>query len=372
MPVYLKSLGMLSGLGVGQHIHSQAKQTCVGLQGLSEDHKEWCATLGEEKRLSLRQKHMCYLKPSDDIACVGAAEVASQIVDAFRVEPRRRHVISCSSRGLQEAQERYLLQFVRDRTAAAKASPMTTSGRLSQVASSALGARGMSSYVSATCASSLQAIMQGSSLLQAKSKGGEQVTSLEVAIVASDFAVTPFVIGSLKSLGVYAKKPASIEHPYMPWAAENSGMMLGEGSMASVMTTEPEAAFAEVLGCVSRTETGISTGLSAEFVHSLLSEVVLESGVASKDIRVYLAHGSGTSKGDAIEKSVARDFFSQEHLEVKTYKSMFGHLLGSSGLANILMYEAERRNFGEKNERIALCMSLGFGGQGTAVCLRYL
>ncbi len=365
---------MLSGLGAGQQPHLEAKTTCVAFNKISAGHTEWSALVSTRLRTQLQLKHSGLLKPGDDMACVGAAEVCAQIKPLFKAFPDKRHVISCSSRGLQEASERYLQGFVRDGQVSPKASPMTTAGRLSQVASTALDARGMSSFVSATCASSLQAVVQGSYLLQSRNirKEAGAVQEEEVAIVASDFAVTPFVVGSLKSLGVYAKKPASTKQPYQPWSSSNQGMMLGEGSMATILTSMvSKSVFAELIGAVSLTQPSMSTGLSEEFVDLVLRRLLTDSGVSAEGVDVYLAHGSGTTKGDRSEKAAVYKVFSKNHLEVKTYKSKFGHLLGSSGLANILMYEAERGQSLSSKDVIAVCLSLGFGGQATAVCLRY-
>jgi len=198
---------------------------------------------------------------------------------------------------------------------------------LSQVVASSLGALGSSIFVSATCASSLQAISQARCFIRSKK-------DQEIAVVGSDFSVTPFIIGSLKALGVYAKQPASLEVPYQPWDDSNHGMMLGEGSMSTIVCGSPEGAFAEILGAVSLTEPSTSTGLSCEFVSSVLRTLLLESGVLASDINVYLAHGSGTAKGDSVEEeAVISVFGSLVNLSVETYKSLFGHLLGCSGLA---------------------------------------
>jgi|GEM_PF-6422343 len=366
---------MLSGLGSGWQVHGSARKTSVCHQqvsscvGVGNEPAEWCAALGPKRREVLRTKHAVLVKPQEDMACVGAVEVAHQIQGSFSVDPDRRHVIACSSRGLQESTEEHIFSCAAGGRPCAKASPMTTSGRLSQVVASSLGALGSSIFVSATCASSLQAISQARCFIRSKK-------DQEIAVVGSDFSVTPFIIGSLKALGVYAKQPASLEVPYQPWDDSNHGMMLGEGSMSTIVCGSPEGAFAEILGAVSLTEPSTSTGLSCEFVSSVLRTLLLESGVLASDINVYLAHGSGTAKGDSVEEeAVISVFGSLVNLSVETYKSLFGHLLGCSGLANILMYEAQRQTMGMAKGRVdtvAVCLSLGFGGQATAVCLRYL
>ena len=369
---------MLSGLGVGIRAHSQSAATCLKLTELPDykdldagsDQMFWCGLLGHALRADLRSTHQSVLKPAEDFACVGAAEVCSQILAGFQsVSEPNRHVIVSSSRGLQEASEAHMQSYGQG-SVSPKASPMTTPGRLSQVASSALQARGMSSFVSATCASSLQALMQGSWLMRASVSDSRQ----EVAVVSSDFSVTPFVVSSLKALGVYAGSPASDDLPYQPWSELNSGMMLGEGSMATILTSKRQGAYAELLSVVSKTETHTSTGLSETFLESVIVNLLQQAGIEVGDVDAYLAHGSGTSRGDAAEKAVFQKLFSDNKTSVKTYKSGFGHLLGGSGLANILMYAAEnrlRKNAGESSVKVGVCVSLGFGGQASAVCLRY-
>ena len=123
-----------------------------------------------------------------------------------------------------------------------------------------------------------------------------------------------------------------------PFAANRSGLVLGEG--AAMLVLEPlDAAIArgapllaELAGYGLVTDAGHITRPSVEGQAAAMRAALESARMQPAGIGYINAHGTATLANDAVETSAIRDVFGDAaHVPVSSTKSMHGHLLGAAG-----------------------------------------
>ena len=190
----------------------------------------------------------------------------------------------------------------------------------------------------------------------------------------------------------------------IPFDAERSGFVMGEGAGALLLESYEHAAargakiYAEVIGygssCDAYHMTAPAPGGAGGA--ACMAQALADAGIAPEDVDYINAHGTSTPMNDSCETQAIHTTFGEHarKLMVSSTKSMTGHLLGAAGAVEAIFTALALKegyvpatigyqvpdpacdldivpNEGRKADiRIALSKSLGFGGHTAAVVLK--
>ena len=221
----------------------------------------------------------------------------------------------------------------------------------------------------------------------------------DVAVAgASDASIVPFFLAGYHQMKVLATDQMR------PFDESRSGFLVGEGSAAFFMETleSAKARSAKIYGEIA------AVGMAQETSHALfysdeegtlskmMQNTIQKAELKPTDIDYINLHGTATGHGDLYEtREIKKAFGAHAYaLSTSTIKSMTGHLLGASGAVEVaatllamdggfvpptiglsrpdpecdLNYTAEKA--AEKKIKTAMSISMGFGGQTTAIIIR--
>ena len=224
----------------------------------------------------------------------------------------------------------------------------------------------------------------------------------------SEAAITESGVGGFNALKAMSERnddPASASRPY---DKDRDGFVLGEGSGAIVLE---EYEHAKARGAKMYAEL-IGGGMSSDAYHITApdptgSGVVLvmhnalrDAGITVADVDYINTHGTSTPLGDGAEIKAIEQVFGEhaKKINISSTKSMTGHLLGGAGgveaVACLLAMQHslipptinlhtpdpeinQALNFTpnvaqEREVRVAMSNTFGFGGHNTSVIFRKL
>lgn len=143
---------------------------------------------------------------------------------------------------------------------------------------------------------------------------------------------------SLSMFGLLDRVQLSPTAALRPFAAEDKGVIMGEGAAAVVLTRET------VEGARLR---GVHLGCDAHHltapdpvgVRSCVVGAHRSCGVEPRDVDLVYAHGTGTKLNDAVEAQVLREVFADDGggPAITGVKGATGHTSGGSGLFSLVM-----------------------------------
>ena len=258
------------------------------------------------------------------------------------------------------------------------------------------GLHGMCTSVVTACASAANAI--GDSFRHIRDGYGDIMVA-----GGAEAAITPLCIGGFTSLKALTSA-TDPERASIPFDAERSGFVMGEGAGALILEEYEHAKrrgahiYAEVAGygtnCDAYHITAPSPqGSGAEKCMRLAME---DAGITPEDVDYINAHGTSTKMNDSCESAAIRRIFSADPMRVcvSSTKSMTGHLLGASAAVEaVITVEAVEKDFvpptvhyqvpdpecelnvvpgkGHTEKiRYALSNSFGFGGHNVTLVFR--
>lgn len=384
--IYLHSGALLTGQGLTLEQNYKAMQLGKRADTLVNSENQECLKISQSNREQIQKLVRGFSRSGEDIAATAAAFVGESVLkgtalsldSSFPLDAWRKSgfFYVCGSRGLQESVEAQLGLYITEGYARGSASPLTTPSRISSVATNLLGFEGMSSFSSATCTSSLQAIGIAFYALLGRLAISKTGGSVESALVlSSDFAATPFLLSSLKKLGVYAKKNRESKFDYVPFDfAKPSGMLLGEGAAGVFLSTQEKGNWGRILAFSAYTELGTAAGVQGVALQKSVADVCKQTGIGASEIDAVVCHGAGTAQGDQTEQKFYRDFFGDTMGDLTKKRPQFfhskkytGHLLGTSSLASLLLWKMQNKSLAQRHK--VLVVALGFGGQASALLL---
>jgi len=129
-----------------------------------------------------------------------------------------------------------------------------------------------------------------------------------------------------------------------PFAADRSGLVLGEGA-AMLVLEEMERAkargahiYAEMTGYGCSNDSTHITQPSVEGQARAMRMALAEAGIAPSDLDYINAHGTGTKLNDATETAAIKLVCGEAayRIPVSSTKSMHGHLMGAAGAVEIV------------------------------------
>lgn len=192
---------------------------------------------------------------------------------------------------------------------------------------------------SSACASSAQAI--GEALIAIR--GG-----LVDAVVAggSEALLTPGTLhawAALRALAVPDQVSAS--RSCKPFAADRTGLVLGEGAAAMVLESEVSARargatiLAELIGYGGSADATHISAPDSTGQARAMRRALDDAGVETCEVGYINAHGTGTLAGDVAETEAIKAVFGEHaySLPVSSTKSMHGHLMGAAGALELIV-----------------------------------
>lgn len=200
------------------------------------------------------------------------------------------------------------------------------------------GLRGPSNTYSVACASSAVAI-------------GEAFRAIRdgyidaAVVIGTEAMLTSGAMLAWKALRVLAKTDSS--DPSMscrPFDLERSGFVLGEGAAAMVLESDARAegrghqALAEICGYGCSSDAAHLTAPSSDEQVEAMRQALAQAGLQPEQIQYLNAHGTATEAGDVVEaQSIRTVFGAASGLAVSSTKSMHGHLIGASGILEMVI-----------------------------------
>jgi 3-oxoacyl-[acyl-carrier-protein] synthase II len=258
------------------------------------------------------------------------------------------------------------------------------------------GLRGPNYATVSACASSAHAIGDASRHIRHGDADVMIAGGAEATITPMTFAG----FSSMKAMSTRNDDPARASRPF---SADRDGFVMGEGAGALVLEAleHAEARGATILGEV------LGYGLSADAFHitapppggygaqHAMRMAMTYAGASPEDVDYVNAHGTSTM-ADAIETEAIKQVLGERAYDivVGSTKSMTGHLLGAAGALEAIVSLMVCRtgkipptiNFSgpdpecdleyahggmiEREVRIALTNSFGFGGHNVCLALR--
>ncbi|MBD2721713.1 beta-ketoacyl-ACP synthase II [Hymenobacter armeniacus] len=224
----------------------------------------------------------------------------------------------------------------------------------------------------------------------------------------SEAAITESGVGGFNALKAMSERnddPASASRPY---DKDRDGFVLGEGAGALVLE---EYEHAKARGAKMYAEL-IGGGMSSDAYHItapdptgsgvvlVMQNALRDAGITAAEVDYINTHGTSTPLGDGAEIKAIEQVFGEhaEKLNISSTKSMTGHLLGGAGgveaVACLLAMQHgvvpptinlhtpdpeinQALNFTpnvaqERDVRVAMSNTFGFGGHNTSVIFRKL
>jgi 3-oxoacyl-[acyl-carrier-protein] synthase II len=257
--------------------------------------------------------------------------------------------------------------------------------------------RGTSFAVSTACASATHAMINSFLQIQA---GGEDL----MVTGGADACITPYVFGGFDVLRAMSTRNDDPQKACRPFDRERDGFVMGEGSGVLVFE-EVEHAIkrgAHIYGEV------VGFGMTADAFHltepdpegealgKAVTDALQMGGVRPEEVDYINPHGTSTLLNDKVEtKVIKRVFGKQAHsIPISSTKSITGHLMGAAGgveaisvllaLEKGIVHPTINYEFPdpecdldyvpnearEKEVRIALSISAGFGGVNSAILIK--
>ena len=210
------------------------------------------------------------------------------------------------------------------------------------------GLHGMCTSVVTACASAANAV--GDSFRHIRDGYGDIVVA-----GGAEAAITPLCIGGFTSLKALTTA-TDPERASIPFDAERSGFVMGEGAGALILEEYEHAKqrgahiYAEIAGYGTNCDAYHITAPSPQGVgaEKCMRLAMDDAGITPEDVDYINAHGTSTKMNDSCESAAIRRIFSADPMRVcvSSTKSMTGHLLGASAAVEaVITAEAVEKDF---------------------------
>lgn len=259
----------------------------------------------------------------------------------------------------------------------------------------AKGYRGPSLTVSTACSSGGDAISTACMLLLSGQADA-------VLAMGTESALTPLFIQGLTSAHALSTNNDNPKGASRPFDRDRDGFVIGEGGGAIVIETEENAKkrgaviLAELAGFSNCTDGYHVTSPHPEGIGAVfcMNKAIEHAGLSVDDVDYINTHGTSTGMGDPIETNAIVELFGEhaKEMAVTSTKGATGHMMGAGGITEAITCIQTIRtgvvpptlnlenldekcadlNYVpgkamEKEVRVAMSNSFGFGGQNSSI-----
>jgi 3-oxoacyl-[acyl-carrier-protein] synthase II len=249
----------------------------------------------------------------------------------------------------------------------------------------------------AACATGLVAVLQGADLIR---RG-----ACDVALCgAADTSLEPLILAAFRQMRVLARVVEEPIRAVRPWDTNRSGFLVGEGGAILVLERSDHALgrgvrpYAEVVGGALGSDAYHMTDLNPDptDLAALIRRALRSCEIEPSETDYINVHGTATRVNDPLECQAIRGALGPwaDHVSCSANKSQIGHLLGAAGAAELAItclairdgfvpptlnldhpdpvcdLDATPHVGRERSIRVALKLSIGFGGHLAAALLR--
>lgn len=201
------------------------------------------------------------------------------------------------------------------------------------------GARGPVRSCLTACAASTQSVGEAAMLVR---RG-----SADVMIAGGTHSmIHPLGVTGFNRLTALSTRNDSPETASRPFSGDRDGFVLGEGAAIVILETIESAQkrnvpiLAEIIGFGSSSDAFRVTDMHEEARGAVaaMHAAIRDAGITTDDIDYISTHGTATSENDSIETVAIKKVFGKRAGQVpcSSPKSMFGHLIGATGCAELI------------------------------------
>jgi 3-oxoacyl-[acyl-carrier-protein] synthase II len=201
------------------------------------------------------------------------------------------------------------------------------------------GARGPTRSCLTACAASTQAV--GEAMMLIRRGDADVIIAGGVHSMIHPLGLTGF--NRLTALSTRNDSPQTASRPF---SASRDGFVLGEGAAILVVESLSSAKkrgvriLAEVIGYGSSSDAFRVTDMHEEARGPIqaMTAALSDARISYKDVDYIGAHGTSTQENDLIETKAIKAVFKDKakSIPVSSTKSMFGHLIGATGAAELI------------------------------------
>ncbi len=394
--VAITGIGVISPIGCGQKQFTDSlKNGTVGLSKIVRMPGErplqgnafQVLNFEPPKYASILDPHIQYI--------LAAAEEAlrDSNLDPAQMDRSRMGLAVSSSKGGMRTFERFFERFQKKRSALLGA--RIYANFLPNIASQWIARHwkltGPAKPAIAACATGLYAVMEGIRMI-------EQDEADYCIAGSGDASLTELMLAGYRNMGVLSEKGIR------PFDKRRDGFLIGEGAGIVILEKlkQAKARGAKIYATVLGHQYGfegthlISFSSEGEGLSRCLNELLKKSKTGAEKIDYLNLHGTATKQGDLYETKQIKKAFGKAAYQIpmSATKSMVGHMLGASGVVEIITcLIAMRDSFipptasleqrdpecdfdytplkaKTKKINISCSISMGFGGHLGAILLR--
>jgi len=201
------------------------------------------------------------------------------------------------------------------------------------------GACGPTRSCLTACAASTQAV--GEAMMLIRRGDADVIISGGAHSMIHPLGVTGF--NRLTALSTRNDSPQTASRPF---TASRDGFILGEGAAILILESANSAKkrgveiLAEVIGYGSSSDAFRVTDMHEEARGPIqaMTAALADAGISYKDVDYISTHGTSTMENDSIETMAIKAVFKEKakNIPASSVKSMFGHLIGAAGAAELI------------------------------------
>ncbi|MEM7601786.1 MAG: beta-ketoacyl synthase N-terminal-like domain-containing protein, partial [Verrucomicrobiota bacterium] len=192
--------------------------------------------------------------------------------------------------------------------------------------------KGTNACITNQCASGIMAVAESASAIW----NGE---ADRIVAAGHDAPFEPEMVYYYHKLGLMSSETPK------PFDRGRSGTVFGEGAASVVLEKEDEAKArgADVLGeflgfgCCSEATGILDLSPDGDGVQRAIEQALSDADLGPSDVGMICAHGNGTPASDLTEAIGIREVFGEAIPPVTGFKWAYGHLIGASGIADLVM-----------------------------------
>ncbi len=201
------------------------------------------------------------------------------------------------------------------------------------------GARGPTRSCLTACAASTQAVGEAMMIIR---RGDADV----MIAGGAHSMIHPLGLMGFNRLTALSTRNDSPETASRPFSASRDGFILGEGAAMLILESLSSAQkrgvqiLAEVIGYGSSSDAFRITDMHEQGRGAIqaMTWALADAGISYKDVDYINTHGTSTMENDSIETKAIKAVFKEEakNTPASSVKSMFGHLIGAAGAAELI------------------------------------